>query len=173
VIRQLRAVWAVPPSAAALLALAVLLLPALLGGVSSARAEGTATHYNKENLAQYESQLNGGQVQSIVVNKRTRSLRITLKNGEHVFVKYAKRTGPKYYAAVKAHHVPLTFLTAAQAKAKQKKPAHKIRYIAGGALILVLAIVGAILYYNRGRQAARDGPAPTPRGEHPPSNGGV
>jgi Holliday junction resolvase len=137
------------------LALAFLLLPVLLGGVSAARGEGSATQYNKENLAEYESQLDGGQVQSIVVNKRTRSLRITLKNGEHVFVKYAKKTGPKYYAAVKAHHVSLTFLTPAQAKAEQKRAGHKIRYIAGGALILVLAIVGGILYYNRGRQAAR------------------
>ena len=145
------------PAPAALLAATVVLVAGLLLGAGAARAEGTID-YTKEAITQYESQLAGNQIQSVVVNKRTRSLRVTLKNGQHVFAKYGKKEGPKYYAAVTAHHVPLSFLSTTQAASEQgkHKPGHKIRYIAGGALLLVIAIVAGVLIYNRRRQAARD-----------------
>jgi hypothetical protein len=146
------------PARAALLVLAILMLAAPLLASPAAGAPAAVQLGSKESLSQYESQLNSGQIQSIVVNKRTRALHITLKNGEHFFVKYPKKQGPKYYAVIHAKHVPLTFLSPAAAKAEQSehKPGHKIRYIAGGALILILAIAGGIFYFNRRRQAARD-----------------
>ena len=118
--------------------LAVLLaLLALLAGSAAARAETTPT-YTKEGLSQYEAQLHGGQIQSVIVNKRMRSLRITLKDGSHVFAKYEKKTGPKYYAQITAKGIPLTFLSADAAKKEQEKASkhHKIRYIVGGVLIV-------------------------------------
>jgi FtsH-like protein len=133
--------------------LAVLLaLLALLAGSAAARAESTPT-YTKESISQYEAQLKAGQIQSVVVNKRLRSLRITLKDGTHVFAKYAKKTGPKYYAQITAKGIPLSFLSAAAAKKEQEKAPkhHKIRYIAGGVLIAVLVIVGVILFLRRRR----------------------
>jgi len=154
-IRQLRAAQT---ASAALTALAMLLFPALLVGAPRARAEGTVD-YTKEDLSQYEDQLNGDQIRSVVVNKRTRSLRVTLKNGQHVFAKYGNKEGPNYYGAIRARHVPITFLSPAGAKAEQgggKHPGHEIRYIAGGVLIAVIAIVGGILYFNRRREAALD-----------------
>ena len=153
-IRQLRAAQT---ASAALAALAMLLLPALLVGAPRARAEGTVD-YTKEDLSQYEDQLNGDQVRSVAVNKGTRSLRVTLKNGQHVFAKYGKKEGPNYYAAIRARHVPITFLSPGAAKAEQgsQHPGHQIRYIAGGVLIAVIAIVGGILYFNRRREAALD-----------------
>jgi hypothetical protein len=154
VIRQLRAAQT---DLAALTALAMLLFPALLVAAPRARAEGTVD-YTKEDLSQYEDQLNGNQIESVVVNKRTRSLRVTLTNGQHVFAKYGKKQGPKYYAAIRARHVPITFLSPAAVKAEQgsKHPGHKIRYIAGGVLIAVIMIAGGILYFNRGREAVLD-----------------
>ena len=142
---------------AGLTALAMLLSVALLVVAPRARAEGTAD-YTKEDLSQYENQLNGNHIQSVVVNKRTRSLRVTLDSGQHVFAKYGKKEGPKYYAAIRASHVPITFLApaAAQAEPGSKHPGHEIRYIAGGVLIAVIAIVGGILYFNRGRKAVLD-----------------
>ena len=119
-----------------------------------AGAEGTID-YVKESLAQYQSQLAGGQVKEVTINKRVRSLRVTLSNGDHMLAKYAPKQEPKYEAALKAKGVPVTILTPTEAKAELKgKPVHhKIRYIVGGVLILVLIVVGAVLLVNRRRQA--------------------
>ncbi len=134
---------------------ALLVLLAVLAGSAAAQAESTGTPtYTKEDLSQYEAQLNGGQIQSVIVNKRLRRLRITLKDGSHVYAKYGKKQGPKYYAQITAKRVPLTFLTVTAAKKEQEKGAkpHKIRYIAGGVLILVLVIVAAVLLIRRRRR---------------------
>jgi hypothetical protein len=148
-----RQLGAAPRVSAVLLALA--LLPcALLLGAPAARGEATV-EYTKESLPQYESQLNAGEIQSVTVNKRLRSLRITLKDGRHVIVYYAPKTGPHYYAALKARGVPVTFL--GTTAVKHTKPVHhKLRYIAGGLLIVALVIVGVVLYFNRRRQPAQD-----------------
>jgi hypothetical protein len=133
--------------------LAVLLaLLALLAGSATARAESTPT-YTKEALSQYEAQLKAGQIRSVVVNKRLRSLRITLKNGGYVFVKYPKKSGPTYYHQITAKGIPLTFLSVEAAKKEQEKSPkhHKIRYIAGGVLIVVLVIAAVILFVRRRR----------------------
>jgi len=133
--------------------LAVLLaLVALLAGSAAAWAESTPT-YTKESLSEYEAQLHGGQIESVIVNKRLRSLRITLKDGSHVFVKYGKKEGPKYYAAITAKHIPLTFLSVEAAKKEQEKASkhHKIRYIVGGVLIAALVIAAVILFIRRRR----------------------
>ena len=133
--------------------LAVLLtLLALFAGGAAARAESTPT-YTKEDLSQYEAQLKGGQIQSVIVNKRLRSLRITLKDGSHVYAKYPKKTGPTYYKQITAKGIPLTFLSVDAAKKEQEKGSkhHKIRYIAGGALIVILIIVAVILLVRRRR----------------------
>jgi len=132
---------------------ALVLLPVLFvllaGGVAAA-AE-TAPTYTKENLSEYEAQLKGGQIQSVIVNKRLRSLRITLNDGSHVFVKYGKKEGPKYYAAITARHIPLRFLSAEAAKKEQEKASkhHKIRYIAGAVLIVALVIAAVVLFTRR------------------------
>jgi hypothetical protein len=133
--------------------LAVLLtLLAVLAGSAAAQAESTPT-YSKEALSQYEEQLHGGQIQSVTVNKRMRSLRITLKDGSHVFAKYEKKTGPKYYSQITAKGVPLIFLSADAAKKEQEKVSkhHKIRYIVGGVLIVILVVVAVVLLVRRRR----------------------
>ncbi len=133
--------------------LAVLLtLLALLAGSAVARAE-TAPTYSKEALSQYEEQLHGGQIQSVTVNKRMRSLRVTLKDGSHVFAKYEKKTGPKYYSQITAKGIPLTFLSVAAAKKEQEKASkhHKIRYIVGGVVIVLLVIAAVVLLLRRRR----------------------
>jgi hypothetical protein len=127
---------------------------ALLAGVPSARGEATV-EYTKETLSQYEGQLNSGQIQSVTVNKRLRSLRITLKDGRHVIVYYAPKTGPQYYDALKAKGVPVSFLGVAPVK-HSKTVHHKLRYIAAAILVAALVIVGVVLYFNRRRQPAPD-----------------
>jgi uncharacterized protein HemX len=125
---------------------------ALLLAVSVAVAASAPT-YQPESLKTYEQQLASGQI-----NKKLRSLRITLKDGSYVLAKYPRKQEPKNVAALEAKHVPVTILTPTEA-AKQvtKKPVHhKLRYIAGGIVIIVLLIVGAVLYFNRKRQSERE-----------------
>jgi len=132
---------------------ALLVLLALFAASTTARAAESTPTYTKESISQYESQLKAGEVQSVIVNKRERSLRVTLKDGTHVFAKYGKKEGPKYYAAITAKRIPLTFLSPAAAKKEQEHASkhHKLRYIAGGVLIVVIVIAVVILLVRRRR----------------------
>jgi hypothetical protein len=123
----------------------------------TAGAAGAAItpNYQPESFNTYEQQLASGQIQAVTVNKKLRSLRITLKDGSYVLAKYAPKEEPKSIAALEAKHVPVTILTPTEA-AKQvakKTVHHKLRYIAGGIVVVVILIVGAVLYVNRKRQS--------------------
>ncbi len=144
-------------SIAARIALCVALL-ACTSVLPAPAASGASITYQNETFQQYEQQLAGAQIQSVTINKRLRSLRITLKNGSYVLAKYAKHEEPKVAAALAAKHVAVTVLTptVAQSEVPKKAAHHKLRYIAGGVLIVVILIVGAVLYINRKRQADRD-----------------
>jgi hypothetical protein len=134
--------------------LAVLLaLLALFAGGATARAAETTPTYTHETLSQALAQLKAGEIQSVVVNKRLRSLRITLKDGSHVFAKYGKKEGPKYYAQITAKGIPLSFLTVTAAKKEQEHATthHKIRYIVGGVVIVGIVIAAVILIMRRRR----------------------
>jgi hypothetical protein len=145
------------PAIKIVLSLASLALAMLLAAAPSPAAEGTAVHFQKESLQEYEKQLSGGQIQSVTVNKRVRSLHLTLKDGRHVLYKYGAHEEPKYVAQLQAKHVPVTVLQPAQAAKEAKKPAkHKLRYIAGGILVVVVIVVGAVLLIDRRRKRAEE-----------------
>jgi hypothetical protein len=131
------------------LACAALMLTAGVAGAAS-----TPT-YQPESFTTYEQQLAGGQIQAVTVNKKLRSLRITLKDGSYVLAKYGPKEEPKTVAALEAKHVPVTILTPTEAAKQTTKKAvhHKLRYIAGGIIIVVILIVGGVLYVNRKRQS--------------------
>jgi hypothetical protein len=125
-----------------------------LGLSSAAQAAGDASiHYESESLQAYEQQLHSAQIASVVVNKRLRSLRITLKNGQHVKARYAAHQEPKVVAAIEAKKISVTILTPteAEAEAKSVPKHHKLRYIAAAAVIVVIAIVAGVLYIRRKR----------------------
>ncbi len=125
----------------------------LLTAAVAAGAEN-AISYQKESYAEYEQQLAGGQIQAVTINKRLRSLRVTLKDGRYVLAKYSAHEEPTVAAALKAKGVPVTVLTPTEAVKEEKaKPVHhKLRYIAGGIVIVVIVIVGAVLFVNRKRR---------------------
>ncbi len=128
-----------------------LCLVLLAFALPAAAAEEVVVHYTKEGYPVFVQQLDGGQVAAVTFNKRLRSMRITLKNGQHVLALYPKHQSAATIALVQGKHVPVTVLTPTQAKAQEPKKAvhHKIRYIAGGALLLVIIIVGAVLLVRR------------------------
>jgi hypothetical protein len=134
-------------------ALSLLCLALVLPAAAASAAEATV-HYTKESLQAYEQQLASGQVKAATFNKKIRALHLELKNGEHIKVTYAAKTEPALSAALTAKHVPVTILKPAAAEAESKKAPvkHKLRYIAGGILIAVVLIVGAVLLIDRRRK---------------------
>jgi hypothetical protein len=130
--------------AAAMLCLA-LALPA--AGLAAA----TVT-YVPESKQAFEAQLNKGEIASATFNKRLRSLRIDLKSGEHFLYKYPKKGSPALEAQLKARKVSVTVLSPTQATKEVKPAKHKLRYIAGGILIVIILVVGIVLLVNRRRQ---------------------
>jgi hypothetical protein len=134
---------------------ALLLGAALLTAAASAGA-AEAVHYTNESLAEYEHQLSAHQIESVVFNKRLRSLHLTLKDGTHALVHYHPRESHPIEATLAAKHVPFTILSTAQANKEVKKKPHKLRYIVGGVVVVVIVIVGGVLLFNRRRQALRD-----------------
>ena len=132
----------------------------LLAGAVAAHAATIV--YAPENFPEYQQQLAGGKIKAVTINRRLRSLRITLTDGHYVLAHYKPREQKKVDAALKLKGVPVTLLTPAEAakevgnkKLKAKKPVkHKLRYIAGGVLIVVIIIVGVVLLVRRRRYSA-------------------
>jgi endonuclease/exonuclease/phosphatase (EEP) superfamily protein YafD len=120
-------------------------------------AEGSIS-YTHESLQEYEKQLAANRIGEVTVNKRLRSLRVRLKSGSHVLAQYAPHQEPNVVAALKAKRVPVVVLKPAEAIREVPKKAahHKIRYIAGGILIAVVIVVGAVLLIDRRRKSLRD-----------------
>jgi hypothetical protein len=107
--------------------------------------------YIKESQQAYEKQLDKGEIAEATFNKKLRSLHIKTKDGTLYLYKYPKKGYHPLDAQLTAHHVTVTVLKPTEA-AKEIKPAkHKLRYIAGGILILVILIVGVVLLVNRRR----------------------
>lgn len=137
-------------------ALALVLL-ACAGLPLCAGAAAAEVKYTHESLRQYEKQLAGGQIREVTINKKVRSVHVTLNSGQHVLAKYAAHEEPKVKAALEAKGVPVHVLAKAAAYKEAKKAVHhKLRYIAGGILIAVVIVVGAVLLIDRRRRALRD-----------------
>ncbi len=136
-----------------LLVLCVALAP--LAAVASA-AEETTIVYKPISEAEFQHDLATKKVQSVEVNKRLRSLRVTLSDGTHVLAHYPKHEEPATVARLKGAGVTVTILGKSsaekEAKATKKPVKHKIRYIVGGVVILVIVVVGVVLLVNRRRQ---------------------
>jgi ATP-dependent Zn protease len=130
---------------------------ALLTPAASAGA-AEAVHYTKESMSEFERHLNAGEIQTAVFNKKLRSIRLTLKNGEHVLVHYPKRGSHPLEARLRAKHASVSVLNeaAANKEVREQPKHHKIRYIAGGVLLVVIVIVGGVLLVNRRRRNQRD-----------------
>jgi hypothetical protein len=126
---------------------------ALLASAASAGA-AEAVHYTKESLSEFERQLSAGQIKAAVFNKKLRSIRLTMKNGDHMLVRYPKHGAKAAEAKLAARHVPVSVLSAAVAnkELREKPKHHKLRYIVGGALLVVIVVVGGVLLVNRRRR---------------------
>ncbi len=134
----------------------MLALCLVLATPAAGLAETTTTpKYTEESKEAFEQQLAKGEVKSAEFNKRIRSLHITTKNGTLFFYRYPRKGSPAVESELKAHHITFTVLTptAAEKEAKSlpKQTKHKIRYIVGG-VVLLLIVIGLVVYFvRRGR----------------------
>lgn len=136
------------------LALALFLALTPLVAVASA-AEGTIV-YKHESEAEFSQQIAAKKIKSAIINKRLRSVRVTLTDGTHVLARYPAHQEPQTIARLEAAGIPVSVLgkATAEKEAKAKKPVHhKLRYIVGGIVIALIVIVGGVLLINRRRQA--------------------
>jgi len=124
--------------------------------VAVAAGAAPPLHYQHETFKEYEQQLDGGHVGSVEINKRVGSVRVTLKNGQKFVAKYKRKEEKNVAAALQAKGVPVSVLKPTEASKEvvkvNKTIHHKLRYIAGGILIVVIVIVGAVLFISRKRK---------------------
>lgn len=138
-------------------ALALILAASLaLSGLAvvALAAEGTIV-YTHESEAEFAKQLAAKQVKSVEINKRLRTMRVTLADGRHVLASYPKKQEPQTAVRLQAHGVSVTVLSKSDAEkelGKKKSSHHKIRYIVGGVLVIVIVIVVAVLVVNSRRR---------------------
>jgi hypothetical protein len=137
--------------------LAILSLALVLMALAASPAPA-AVGYVHESFSEFESQLTAGQIHEATINKRLRTVRLTLTDGRHMLAQYSPHEEPHVLSLLKSHHVPVSVLSASQAKKEQaKRPVHhKLRYIAGGIVVAVVVIVGGVVLYNRRRRAASE-----------------
>ncbi len=133
---------------------AALYVASAMLALSTATAHAATIVYLPVGETVFLHELDSGQVVAATINKRVRSVRVTLKDGSHVLVKYPAHHEPQTYAEIKAKGVPVAILTTSHAEAQRKsKPVHhKLRYIAGGILVVVIVVVAAVLIINRRRR---------------------
>jgi hypothetical protein len=135
-----------PTRALVAVATALCLLLSLLSSGALAAVSG-------ESEAAFKQQLAAKEVRSVAINKYGRIMRVTLKDGTQVTARYPKKQSEQTAAHLRALHVPVTMLSKQQGFKeikKGKKHQHKIRYIVGGVLILVILVVGAVVLFRRG-----------------------
>jgi ATP-dependent Zn protease len=144
-------------AAIAVLAAVALMAPAIASAEEVAAPTATI-HYTKETQQAYEHQLDSGEIEAATFNKRIRSLHIKTKNGEYFLYHYPAHDEPKLASQLEHKGIAITVLkkTEAEKEAKSGTVHHKLRYIAGGVLIVIIIIVVGVLFWDRKRKMAAE-----------------
>ncbi len=141
---------AIPTIAGLALAISLAVGPLAAG----ANAEATIT-YRHETEAEFDQQIAAKKIKTAVINPSLRTVRVTLDDGSHVLGRYPKKQAPETAARLKAAGATVSVLSkkAGEKQASEgKKPKHKIRYIVGGVVIVLIVIGGVVWLIRRRRQ---------------------
>jgi ATP-dependent Zn protease len=134
-------VWA---ACAACVACAISATAMIAPAASAATSGGHATTEDEQAL---KRQIAAGEITSASFRIKNHSLRIVLKDGQHISVHLSGPPSSKLRAELKK----------SGAKVSKKSPPHKLRYIViGAAVVVIILIVGALLIWRRRRRAALD-----------------
>ena len=132
-----------PVAAASLLVLVLVVSP------SAASAAAKAPRPT-ETLTAFKAQAARGAVRSVKVNRKSHDLRATLRAGGHAVVSFPSREATSLVAQLKAEHVRVT--ERRRTHKRKHRPAHKLRYIAAGVLVVAVVVSGALLALRRRRR---------------------
>jgi ATP-dependent Zn protease len=141
---------AIPTITGLALAISITLGPLAPG----ANAEAPIT-YRHETEAEFEQQIAAKKIKNAVINRSLRTVRVTLDDGEHVLGKYPRHQVPQTIARLKAAGATVSLLSKKEGErqaGKAKKHKHKIRYIVGGVVIVLIVIGGVVWLIRRRRQ---------------------
>jgi len=122
-----------------------------LFAASAFAAEEATIDYVHESEAAFAKQLAKKEVASVTINKRLRTMRVTLKDGSHYLAQYPKKAEPQTVSRLEGKGVSVSVLSKSEAEKEttHKGKKHKLRYIVGGVLIVVILLVGGFLLYRR------------------------
>lgn len=151
------------------LALAAIASALALSAPAGAGAAATV-HFTPETLATLQGQIKGGQVQAAAFNKKAHTVHITLKDGRHVIASYPSHNEPQLAAQLTAKGATVQIK---KVKIKKKPAHHKLRYIAGGILVALIAVVAIVLGLNRRREGEAAGGAAAAGAAAGPATGGT
>lgn len=127
---------------------------AMAATVIAVPAGAATVHFQKETLQAYEGELHHGEVHAVTFHPGTTSghLHVSLNNGGHMTVTYTASEQGKLVAQAQAANARVKVATLKTKKTAAVK--HKLRYIAGGILILVIIAVLIVLLIGRRRAVA-------------------
>jgi hypothetical protein len=125
--------------------------------ISASAVAATVIHFERETVPALTTQLDHGQVHALSFHPAspTGHVHVSLNDGRHMTVAYVSSEQAQLLALASAHNTPVTI---AKAKTTVAKPAHhKLRYIAGGILVLVIIVVLGVLLIDRRRKLGEAG----------------
>jgi hypothetical protein len=139
--------------------------------ISASAVAATVIHFERESVPALTTQLNHAQVHALSFHPAspTGHVHVSLNDGRHMTVAYTPSEQAQLLALAHAHN---TSVTIAKAKTTTAKPAHhKLRYIAGGILVLVIIVVLAVLLIDRRKKLGEAGGEGAGEGAAAPSSG--
>jgi hypothetical protein len=125
--------------------------------LSASAVAATVVHFEPESVSALKTQENHAQVHALSFHpgKGTGHVHVSLDNGRHMTVAYATSEQAALLTVARENNTPVTI---AKAKTATAKPAHhKLRYIAGGILVLVIIVVLTVLLIDRRRKLGEAG----------------
>lgn len=159
----------ISPRAPRIALLGVLAMALVLG--TGANASGaTVIHFQRETLSSLKAQLRRHEVHAVVLHPKPAPghAHVSMNDGRHYTAVYAAGEQASLLALARADGA-----SAAVSEVKAKPAsAHHLRYIAGGILIAVIAIVAAVLLVDRRRKLREQEAQGTPEGSTPAAPGG-
>lgn len=124
---------------------------------ASAGAATTVIHFQPESVAALKVQLGHHEVHALTIHPTPAPghVHVSLNHGQHFTVVYNAAEQAQLVALARADGTPVA--VSVEKTKTAAKPAHTLRYVAGGILVLVIIVVAAVLLVDRRRKLGEEG----------------
>lgn len=139
---------------------------AAFASLTSTAGAASAVHFTPESYRDFQRQLTGGKIHAATFNKKAHTVHVTLNDRRHVLASYPSHDEPQLAARLEAKGASVKVM-----KHKGKAAVHhKLRYIAGAVLVVLILAILVVLLIGRRRSLLRAG-ADSPARSGPPRGG--